>query len=211
MYLFTRSARLVPGRIRDAMTWAAEITEKVNQISELPVTLWRTVLSPEVGRLTWSTMTEQLAELEAVEDKLLADDGYVELVDRGAGFTNGEMDDRVASVLHAPADFAERRVEYVTVVTAQAANGQFARAVEVAIQIAEKAKAASGVDTAVTIASTGPYAELAWLSGAADLGELQRSEEAINNDPEFIQLLDGAAGEVYVQGSGQQRIVRRVL
>ena len=29
MYLFTRSARLLPGKTRDAMTWAADITAKV--------------------------------------------------------------------------------------------------------------------------------------------------------------------------------------
>ena len=211
MYLFTRSARLVPGRTRDAMAWTAEITEKVNQISDLPVSLWQSVLSADVGRMTWSTMTDELAALEAVEDKLLADDSYVELVDRGAAFTTGDLQDQVATLVHAPADIAERRVGYVAVVTAQAANGQFGRAIEVAIQIAERAKAASGVDTAVALSSTGPYGQIAWITGNTDLAELQRSEDAVNSDPEFLALVDGAAGEVYLQGSGEQRISRRII
>ena len=211
MFLFTRSARLVPGRTREAIAWTAEVTEKVNQIADLPVSLWQTVLSPDVGRMTWSTMTDELTALEAIEDKLLADDSYVDLVDRGAAFTNGDLQDQLATILHAPADIAERQVGYVTVVTALAANGQFGAAVACAIQIAEKATAISGIDTSVAMANTGPYAQLAWITGAADLAELQRGEAAVNGDADFIAFLDGPAGSVYIPGSGMQTISRRIV
>jgi hypothetical protein len=211
MYLFTRSGRLARGQIREAIAWTGEVTEKVNQISDLPVSLWQTVMSPDVGRMTWSTMTDELEALQAIEDKLLADNSYVDLVDRGAAFTTGDLQDQLATIVHAPADIAERQAGYVTVVTAQATNGQFGRAVEVAIQIAQKATALSGVDTSVALANTGPYAQLAWITGAADLAELQRSEQAINSDPGFVAFLDDAAGDVYVPGSGQQTISRRIV
>ena len=38
-YLFTRRLRLAPGNLLDSMTWSAKITEKVNAISEVPVSL----------------------------------------------------------------------------------------------------------------------------------------------------------------------------
>ena len=40
MYTYTRSVRLGNGHKRDSLAWALEITEKVNQISETPFSLW---------------------------------------------------------------------------------------------------------------------------------------------------------------------------
>ncbi|MEY2590251.1 MAG: hypothetical protein QOJ67_2235, partial [Acidimicrobiaceae bacterium] len=46
MYLFSRSTRLGPSNQREAMEWSVNVTQKVNQISELDVSLWTTVFSP---------------------------------------------------------------------------------------------------------------------------------------------------------------------
>ena len=43
MYLFSRNARLGEGNPQKQLDWALRITEKVNQISEIPVQLWTTV------------------------------------------------------------------------------------------------------------------------------------------------------------------------
>src|SRR5436190_19102365 len=81
MYLFSRRARLSPGNTREAMAWATAITEKVNQISGLPVSLFTQVFSPGVGTLVWSTFVPDLATLEAATDKLNTDDGYISMGD----------------------------------------------------------------------------------------------------------------------------------
>jgi hypothetical protein len=72
MYLFTRSARLGPGNLQDQLAWSFNITEKVNQISELDVGLWTTVFSPGLGTLVWTANCDDLAILEAPDDKLMA-------------------------------------------------------------------------------------------------------------------------------------------
>jgi len=46
MYLFSRQAQLAPGNTRAAMTWATGITEKVNQITGLEVSLFSLTFSP---------------------------------------------------------------------------------------------------------------------------------------------------------------------
>jgi hypothetical protein len=93
MYLFTRSARLAPGNIETSMDWAVRITEKVNQIVELDVGLWARVFSPGNGTLVWTSTVETLATLEASEDKLMADSGYLSLVDQGAKLTSSDAID----------------------------------------------------------------------------------------------------------------------
>ena len=211
MYLFTRSARLARGRTRDAAAWVAEITEKVNQISETPVQLWSSMMSPTLGQLTWSTVTDDLSTLETGFDKMMADDGYVALTDKGAEFTTGDaIDDTVAQLLHFKADDT-RDVRYVGAVTAQANNGHFAQAVELGIEIAQIAERASGLPTTFGTQITGPYGGVGWISGYETLEELQRGQQAVNGSTELIELLDGRAADVYLPGSGRQVMSRRVL
>jgi hypothetical protein len=212
MYLFTRSARLAPGRMRESMTWAAEITGKVNQISELPFQLWRPAMSPGVGRLVWSTATDDLAALEAVEDKLLADEGYIGLLDSGAAFASGDqVDDQLVTLVHAPPDVGSRDIAYAAVVTASVANGHFAQALDIGVRIAQIAERAGGAATSFGISTTGGYAQVGWITGYDDIGQFQRSEEAVNTDPELVQLLDGEAASTFIPGTGQQTLLRRVM
>jgi hypothetical protein len=64
--------------VLDSMAWSVKITEKVNAIAETPVPLWSALMPPDLGRLTWSTAVEDLATITTMQDKLLADPGYVE-------------------------------------------------------------------------------------------------------------------------------------
>ena len=60
-YLFTRSVQLARANLLDSMAWSVKITEKVNAIAETPVLLWSSLMSPDLGRLTWSTAVEDLS------------------------------------------------------------------------------------------------------------------------------------------------------
>src|ERR1700726_4479344 len=104
MYLFSRRARLAPGNTRAAMTWATSITEKVNQIVGLNTSLFAQTFSPEVGTLVWRTFVPNLATLESANDKLLVDDGYVSMVDDGAKFAQGGVDDSFLQLVAGEAD-----------------------------------------------------------------------------------------------------------
>src|SRR3954447_16480742 len=84
MYLFTRTARLAPGNQAASMNWALTITEKVNQVTELNVSLWNTVFSAGVTTLGWVAAVDDLAVLEASDAKLAADTGFQLLADEGA-------------------------------------------------------------------------------------------------------------------------------
>src|SRR3974390_204008 len=101
MYIFSRSLRLAPGDPRQQMAWATAITEKVNQISEVPVLLWSTFASPQANMLAWSAAVQNLTVLEATSDKLAADDGYLSLVAEGAKHSStGSLTDSVTELIH---------------------------------------------------------------------------------------------------------------
>jgi hypothetical protein len=105
MYLFSRRAHLSSGKFRDSMAWATSITERVTQTTGLQLGLWNQTFSPAVGTLVWSTFVPDLAALEAANDKLMVDDAYIELVDRGNQFViPGSIDDSLGMLIHGQPD-----------------------------------------------------------------------------------------------------------
>jgi hypothetical protein len=211
MYLFSRTARLQAGRTRESMAWAVAITEKVNQITSLDIGLWTTVLSPGVGTLSWSTVVENLTQLEDAEAKLMVDDGYLDLLDQGAQFSSADaVDDIVGQIVSGELD-PSRQPTHAAVVEAELMPGGFAKGIEVGIEIADRATKLSGLQTVFMIASTGTYGGVAWLTTASSLDELERGELATNGDPEFIHYIDEVASKVYQAQGTMQTLFRRIV
>jgi hypothetical protein len=212
MYLFSRSARFGPGNPQDQLAWSLDITEKVNQISELDVALWTTMLSPGVATLTWTTQCEELVELEAINDKLMADSGYLMLVEQGAKFSSGEaIDDAIVQVVYANEALALASPQYAAVVRSQLRPGALARGMEVGVNIAQRAEALSGGPTIFGVGATGAYGAVMWASTYDSIQALQRAEEAVNGDPSFIGYIDSDASSCFDPAVTTQTIFRRII
>ncbi len=211
MYLFSRSARLAPGRLAEAMAWAVNITEQVNRVSETPFTLWSSVFSPGVGTLGWTTIVEDLSVLETVDAKLMADDAYLGLVNEGATFLSSDaIDDALASLVVADVDPSGTPPSYVSVVRSMMVPGALASGIEVGAEIAQRAKAITGRPTSFGVASTGPYGGVVWFTGCESIEQLQRAEEATNADAAFVKLLDTKASKAYLPQVTTQTIYRKI-
>lgn len=212
MYLFVRRARLAGGRTREAMSWATEMTEKVNRITALGVSLYQQVFSAEFGTVSWSAFVPDLAAIEAAGDKLAADDDYISSADRGAELTVGGLDDSLFQVIHGEPD-PTRTIEYVSAVRAVCANGQVARGMRVGVELAQKAEEITGTPTLFAAELSGVYGAVGWLSAFADIGTMQREQEALNGDESWLALVDREAGSAYAADPEQtyQRVYRRIL
>jgi hypothetical protein len=210
MYLFTRSARLRPGHLQESLAWSVRMTEKVNQIGEVTFTLWTPVFSAGVGSLTWVTMTEELAALEATEAKLMADAGCVELMDEGAKFVaDSGVDDSLWQMVYADPDGANADPQYVYLVAGVLAPGHAVRGIELGVEIAQRAKQITGRPTAFSVAETGAYGAVEWSAVAESVQQLQTARQALASDRDFAQFLDREAATAYLP-EGSQVIVRKV-
>lgn len=210
MYLFTRTGRLRPGNVRESMAWALGITEKVNQITGLGVTLWTPSFSPGTGTVIWSAPVEDLITLEGANDKLMVDDGFVAELDRGAQFMSTDgVDDHLAQLLVGRID-TSKPANYVAIVQSELVPGGFAKGIEAGMEIAKRATELGGLETLFLIASTGTYGGVSWATRAESLDELQRAEQAVNGDEGFTQYIDSVAPGVYLPGVTTQRIIRRL-
>jgi hypothetical protein len=213
MYLFARRARLANGNLRESAAWAVAVTEKVNQITGLNVGLWTTVFSPGLGELVWATFIEDLAALETAEAKLMVDDGYVTLVDKGAVFSDGSgADDTLSQLVHGDVD-PNRQVQYVSVVETTVAAGKSGRGMELGVEIAQRATQITGFPTAFLVDTTGNYGGIRWITGYETIDQLQKAGEAIGADAKFTQFVDKEAASVYLAGPSvtTQRIARRIV
>jgi hypothetical protein len=212
MYLFTRSARLGPGNPQDSMVWALNITEKVNQISELDVSLWTTVFSPKLGTLIWTATVEDLAVLEATDAKLIADSGYLALVEEGAKFQSGDaIDDGLVQLVHADTDAANTQPQYATVVQSALAPGNSIRGIELGVEIAQLVKKVTGRPTSFGVASSGVYGGVEWISLYDSIQQLQQADAAVSADTSLAELVDKEASKAYVTSATTQTIARRLV
>ena len=212
MYLFSRRGRIASGNNRKAMAQALAITEKVNQITSIGVSLYAQVYSPDVGTLVWSSFVPDLATLEAATDKLNADDGFASMVDDFAPLTTGQIDDGLMQLVHGQPD-PNRSVEYVTAVQAVCANGNVGKGIEVGVEIAQRVEKATGVPTLFATTTTGVYGGVGWFSAYADIAAMEAAEAAIAADASFVKFVDSKAGEVYASEPmlTQQLVFRRIV
>ena len=193
------------------MTWATAITEKVNQVTGLNVGLYAQTFSPEVGTLSWSTFVPDLPTLEAATDKLLVDDAYASMVDAGAKFALGGADDTLLQIVSGEPD-PSRQIQYVTTVQTVSARGNLTKGIELGIEIAQQAEKVVGTPVLFATGVTGNYGAVAWLSGYADVQEMERAQLALAGDAKFAAFVDKGVRDVYVDAPSetQQLIYRRI-
>ena len=211
MYLFSRRARIAPGKTRAAITWATGITEKVNQITDLNVALYAQTYSPEVGVLAWSTFVPDLPTLEAATDKLLVDDAYTAMLDDGAQFGTQGADDALLQLVYGEPD-PTRSIEYVSTVETVCSTGSVTRGIELGVDIAQRAEKAMGLPVLFATAATGAYGGVGWFTGYADVAELERAQQALAADTKFGEFVDKGVRGVYTDDASQTRqlIYRRL-
>ena len=211
MYLYATSVR--PGRANPTrvMEWAVGMTQKINQISEVPTALWVTSMSPGMGTLAFVAVVDDLAQIEATEDKLASDPGYGTLVEQGLGLLSYDpVDQRLLQIVHADPDAANIDARYATTVMATLKPGAMAAGTELGVDIAQRVKKLTGRPTSFAVAMTGVYGQVSWMSLAENIDQLQAAGEAMGADAGFTKLLDSKVPSAY-QPDAIQTVSRKVI
>jgi hypothetical protein len=211
MYLFVRRARLAGGQTRASMMWATEITDRVNQVTGLGVTLHAQVFSAEVGELVWAAAVPDLATLEKGFEKLQVDDFYIAEQDRAHAFMTGPPSDILQQIVHG--QMAEQGIgSYTTAGSSVCADGQMSRGVGVAIEVAERVRELTGASTTVSVAQTGPYGGVTWSTAYPGIESLEAAQQAMAADTDLARFIDETIPGVFAADpmGSMQAIYRRV-
>lgn len=209
-YLFNRSARLAPGNLLDTTAWAVKMTEKVNTVVDLDVRLWSRVLGAQAGTLSWSTIVTDIAELTAIDEKLMADGGYTDLAEEGARYQDATgINDTLVRLVHPDPDGVDS-AQYASITTTVLAPGMMAAGIALGVELAQRIKSITGRPTTFGSSVTGRYGEVGFIVLSDTIDEVQGVTEALAGDADWISLLDGQASKVFVAGATEHMITRRL-
>jgi hypothetical protein len=193
------------------MEWAIRITEKINQIGEVPSALWMSVMSPRMGTLAWTAVVSELAVIEETEAKLSTDPGYLLLVDEAIPLLSAEpADQRLMQLVYADPDAATFDAHYAATVTATLAPGNMRTGIELGAEIARRAKQITGRPTTFGVSVTGTYGEVMWVTLAETIQQIQGANEALDADEDFAKSLDKDAAKAYLPNA-TQTISRKIM
>lgn len=209
-YLFTRATKLAPGNLLDSMAWAAKMTEKVNAASGPQFKLWSRVFSPELGTISWSTVVEKLGDLTELQEKLMADGSYLELLEEGQRFGDGSgANDGLGQLIHVDLDGVDS-AQYSSVTLSQLAPGMTADGMALGVEIAQRIKSITGSSASFGASLTGPYGQVAWIVLSDSIDQLQAGNEAIGADADWVKLMDDRASKAYVVAATESFMMRRL-
>lgn len=210
MQLFSRTVTF-RGNPRDVRPYVEEITRVVNERSPFQVSLWQGLLGMPAGSFAFSTLVESRASLLASMAQLMADDEYLDLLDRGQEFYVAPAEDRLVEIIHhAGGELRRADIGSVAMLTgAQMEVGATTEALGWSVGIADLVAEITAVPVHLGTVQHGAFGELQWTSTAPDIADADRIAEAIAKDDDYLARIDAAEG-LFVPGSGRQMLAVRI-
>lgn len=214
MYLYSRRVTMATNSPK-AQEWVARITEKAGQVTGWQLNLFTRVLSSDVGTMMWSVMLPDLVSVEAGGDKLAVDNGFIELQQQAPQYTiQGTLHDTLSTVVY-PTELVDdgRQITYGASVESTLASGHLGDGMALGVEIAERAQKITGIPTMFLVDNTGTYGAVRWLTGYADIQELERAEQTLNSNADFATFIDTRAANAFASepSATVQAIYRRVV
>ncbi len=210
MIIFQRMVTF-EGPPQDVVPWALEVTETVNARTGVNASLWQGMFGGPLGTLVWSAMIENLTALEAVNDTLAGDAGYLDLVSRAQGWTSAPPEDSLLRVVHvAGGEYVRPDVgAYAEATIAVPAEGKLARAGAFGVEIADVHAELTHSSVLFCTSAYGTFGELRWIGVYESAAEVDRAAEVITKDDGYAKRLDEAGG-LFVEGLAQRALARRI-
>ena len=206
MLLFSREGVYV-GHIGELMPKVQSVVDRVNELVEDPLSVWASVAGMPAGTLTFTGFMENHEKLGENNAKVLADNEWWDRVGSLREHSVGETTDEIREIIHGTPS-PENSVAWG--VTAQIAPGQIANAMGWAIEIAEKVGSLAGSETVVLRDLYGPWGQMTWITGFADMASVDAAQAAMAADPGYITMLD-QGGDLFIPGTASQRLATKLI
>jgi hypothetical protein len=200
MLLFSRLVTLT-GSPRASFPWAVGITSYVNAHSDMDVTLWSGTFGYPIGTVAWSTMVESQAALAASTGALLADEGYLDLIESAADLVSAPGHDVLREVLYGTPGDPPAVGSVVQITTATAVVDRIADALGWAVQIGQHVESVIGSPVGVFTDVFGTMGGVAWIGVQPDAAASDAARAKLSSDGDYIKHLEGSK-DLFIPGSG---------
>lgn len=200
MLLFSRVVTPT-GSPRKTMAWAFGMTEYVNSHSDLDFSLWSGTFGYPVGTLAWSTTIESQVALAESTAKLLADDGYFDLIEQAQDIVLTPPHDILRELVFGEPSDPPPIGAVATITTATALVDRMADAVGWGVEIAQYVTEATAAPVAVLTNVFGQMGELAWIGVQPDLAAAEAARTKLAGDADYLARL-APTKDLFVPASG---------
>ncbi|MEP7201018.1 MAG: hypothetical protein ABI894_00300 [Ilumatobacteraceae bacterium] len=196
-------ARLVTltGSPRKSMPWAMGITEYVNSHSPLSVTCWAGSFGYPIGTVAWTAMVESEAALAAGTGALLADPGYLDLVESAQDLISSPGHDVLREAIYGEPGDPPPIGAVATVTTATAIVDRMGDALGWAVEIAQHVEGVVGSSVGVLTDVFGTMGGIAWIGSQPDVAAADAARAKLNADGDYLKRIAGSK-DLFINGSG---------
>jgi hypothetical protein len=208
MLLFSRIATLT-GSPRKSMPWALQITEYVNAHGSLPVTCWAANFGQPIGTVAWSAMVESEAALAAATGSLLADPGYLDLVESAVDMFTTPGHDLLREVIYGAPGDPPPVGSLATVTTATAIVDRLVDALGWAVEMGQYVETVIGSPVAVLTNVFGTMGGIAWIGSQPDAAAADAARAKLNADSDYLKRVAGSK-DLFMNGSGHVSQATRI-
>lgn len=209
MQLFTRRVQLAgpPARL---MEYVTDMQSYVSGLTGRDIALWSGMFGGPVGTFVYATRVAGVGEVQAMMAEVMGDATYLEKVTGGADLVAAPSEDSLGVPIHGELGEESPPVGSVAQITsATIANGKYAEAFGWGVEMAQYGESLTGVPTMFMANRFGPFGSVSWIGVQADGAAADAANDALWADAEWMKRL-GAAGDLFVEGSGHQALVTRI-
>ena len=208
MLLFSRVATLT-GSPRKALPWALGITEYVNAHGTMPITCWAGGFGYPLGTVAWSAMVESQAALVAGTNQLLADSGYLDLLDGAADLISTPGYDTLREVVYGTPGEPPALGAVANITTATAFADRMADAIGWSVEMAQFVEGVIGTPVALLTDVFGTMGGITWIGSAPDMAASDAARAKLLADPAYLTRIAGSK-DFFIPGSGHVAQVTRI-
>lgn len=207
MYIFSRTATIKPENLEEGLSFAVDVAARVTTVTGKPITVYNMVFGAPMGTILWSTRYDSQAEAADFGAKLAVDPGYMDAVRAHIGLFTAAPVDALASVVSSTLDPQPRPIYAIT--RATIANGKLAAAMAFGVKGQELVANLTGLPTAFTASVYGTFGGVAWLTGGTSMADMDALQAMQSTNEQFLALLE-EAGDLFVEGSGENGLIQRI-
>ena len=207
MYIFSRSTIAALGRQFDAIPAAVGVAQMVTKVTGHEVNVFAARFGAPQGSVMWSARVESMTELQGITDKLMADSGYLEMLESMNGLFMAPSEDRLGRVLTAPIEGASAK--YYGVTRAAMANGKQADALAFGVKTAEYIGKSLGTMSAFTKAVYGGFNDVTWIVAFDTEADVDAFDDWQMTDSGYHDIV-AEAGGLFVENSGHTNLIERI-
>ena len=208
MLLFSRVVTLT-GSPRKVMPWVMGITEYVNAHGTLPVTCWVGNFGYPIGTVAWSALVESQAALAAATGPLLADSGYLDLLDTAADLISTPGQDLLREIVYGTPGDPPPLGAVGAITTATAIADRLPEAIGWAVEMAQFVESTIGSPVALLTDVYGTLGGVTWIGVSADAAASDAARANLSGNADYMKRVAGSK-DLFIPGSGQVSQVVRI-